>query len=75
MRGPAVLPMTDPGGRPIAGLVALAMAGLVALSTAVQAGQLTMVQAVLEILALVDALMMDQEDRLTAVSAGLVMRV
>ena len=66
--------MTDPGGRPIAGLVALAIAGLVALSTTVQAGQLTMVQAVLEILALLDALMTDQEDQLTAVSAGLVMR-
>lgn len=59
--------MTDPGGRPIAAPVALAIAALVALSTTVQADQLTMVPAVLEIPALVDALMTDQEDQLTAV--------
>tara|TARA_B100001121_G_C18337195_1_gene456139 strand:+ start:250 stop:501 length:252 start_codon:yes stop_codon:yes gene_type:complete len=75
MRVPAVLPTTDPGGRPIAAPVALAIAGLVAPNTAVQADQLTMVRAVLEIPVLADAPMTDQEDQLTAVSAGLVMRV
>ena len=59
--------MRGPAGRPIAAPVALAIAALVALSTMVQAVQLTMVPAVLEIPALVDALMTDQEDQLTAV--------